>query len=264
MKATLLIVLAVSLAGQISGPRPQDLLEVDRPLRADEIATVLASVRAALAGKAVRLARPEGANGGSGREMIIGRNGLPHFERTSLSYEGGWVGGAVDGTPLSTHYRVDALVITEFTGRAARGCDGTPRVGELMIEYTNEGHGWTTKVKTMRGLGYPAGAFDILTGALPSHMGERGFVAGRIARAFIARWTPPPDGHSQPPLIIGDPFPNVRRDPPPSAQTQTLWIDAESLLPLQWESPGNAFAFRYDPAITIAQPDGVTAPNCVP
>jgi hypothetical protein len=117
----------------------------------------------------------------------------------------------------------------------------------------------------MRGLGYPAGAFDIVTGTLPASISERGYVGDRIARALIARWTPPPDGHAQPPVVIGDPFPNVRGNPPrPAATTQKLWIDVDSLLPLQWETPVDAFAFRYDPTITITRPDGITPPSCVP
>jgi len=42
-----------------------------------------------------------------------------------------------------------------------------------------------------------------------------------------------------------------------------LRIDVDSLLPLQWETPADAFAFRYDPAIAIERPAGVTPPDCV-
>jgi len=99
--------------------------------------------------------------------------------------------------------------------------------------------------------------------ARPEDPGQRGFVGSRLARALVAPWTPPP-GHEEPPIVIGDPFPNVRGNPRRRAQTQTLWIDVESLLPLQWETPVDALAFRYDPTIAITRPDEILPPACVP
>ena len=64
---------------------------------------------------------------------------------------------------------------------------------------------------------------------------------------------------------MGDPFPNVRREPPPPERAvQALWIDVASFLPLRWDTPMYSYAFGYDPALTIARPDGVTPPACVP
>ena len=265
MKPTLLILLAVTSAGLGSCATTQDTLNGDRPVRGDRVAMVLKAVRRAVAGKALRLVRPGDRSDNSLAEIVIGPRGVPQFMRRYLSYEGGMVGSS-DGVPFSTHYRVEGVVINEFIGGSPRGCDGTRRGGEFTIKYTNEGHGWTATVETRRDLGYPAGAFDLLTGTLASEIGQRGFVGGRIARAFIAPWTPPrPDGRAQPPLVIGDPFPNVRGAPPRRAETtQKLWIDVESLLPLQWETPVDAFAFRYDPTIAITRPDGIVPPACLP
>jgi len=271
MKPTLLLVLAVASAGQASCATTQDLLKGDRPIRADKIATVLKGVRAALAGKALRLVRPEDQSGNSLAEIVIGPHGVPQFMRRHLSYDGGMVsgvvgvGGTVDTPPVITHFHVEADLINEFTGGPPRGCDGTPRTSEFIVEYRNEGHGWTTTVKATRDLGYTAGAFDILTGALASEIGQRGFVGGRIARALVAHWTAPRDDRAQPTVVIGDPFPNVRGKPPRRTETtQKLWIDVESLLPLQWETPVDAVAFRYDPTIAITRPDGIEPPACVP
>jgi hypothetical protein len=76
---------------------------------------------------------------------------------------------------------------------------------------------------------------------------------------------PPHDDRAQPTVVFGDPFPNVRGNPPRRAETvQKLWIDVDSLLPLEWESPVDALAFRYDPAIAITRPEGIVPPTCVP
>ena len=66
-------------------------------------------------------------------------------------------------------------------------------------------------------------------------------------------------------MVFGDPFPNVRGIPPPRVETvQKLWIDVDSLLPLQWETPVDAVRFRCDPTIVIARPYGIVPPACVP
>jgi hypothetical protein len=210
----------------------------------------------------------------------MGANGRPTFIRMKMSYQAGFVGGTAGGAaPSSRTWTVEAVHVTEFTGRGARPCSGTVPAGELIVEYRNEGSGWTASAQSRPYPGYPIEVFDILAGVLPADSGDVEQLGDRTARALVVPWTPStPDAKSKPEVLIGDPLPNVRRETSATARTGflRLWIDVDSLLPLRWErfiaadaargipaKPDYAFSFRYDPTIAIARPDGVTPPDCV-
>jgi hypothetical protein len=77
----------------------------------------------------------------------------------------------------------------------------------------------------------------------------------------------PFEPRAQPPMIIGDPIPNVRGDRAPIESLQSLWIDTESLLPLRWEvnrrgERTHGLDFTYVP-IDLQPPAGVQPPDCI-
>jgi hypothetical protein len=261
--ALLLVVLAV-IANPTAAPIQKEIVKTDAALQSSDVASVLAAARAAIAGRTLRVLHADDGRGRVLMEIAVGADGRPRFIRRNLSYEGGFVGGMPAGAaePVQTSFRVDAVVVTEFTGRPARGCDGTPRDGELIVDYTNEGRGWTAAATNHPAAGDPTGIFDILTGVATSVSGALSQIGDRPARAFVAPWTPPA-ARSAAPLSIGDPLPDIRRNPPPRASSQTLWIDVDTLRPLQWNAATLALRLDYDPALVIARPDGVTPPDCV-
>jgi len=184
----------------------------------------------------------------------------------------GIVGGVVSGgtTPPVTHTesREDYILIIDYTGRPAHHCDGSAAPGELVIEYRHSSliNAWTTTTRAQtseKRLDPWTHMFDMLSGVTPVTSGERKQIGGRWARAFVAPWTPPPHRETQPELT-GDPFPNVVGTPVPRVTTETLWIDAESLLPVRWETTerGYDYTLTYEP-LDIQPPPGVTAPDCV-
>jgi hypothetical protein len=263
---------------QTPAPSARDLLAAARPLSRAQIAGILAASRQALAGKAYRWSTElDDERGRAGAtEVVMASNGRPQFIRIRMTYEAGIVwGSAGSGEQTSRRWQVNAVTVTEFTGRPARACGATPAAGELIVEYRNEGTGWTASANTRPYPGYPSGVFDILAGVLSVESGDVQQIGDRTARAFVAPWTPPPAA-AQLEIVTGDPLPNVRRDPVAgTAGLRVLWIDAESLLPLRWESmyaatspaaapkPYIAYSFRYDPALTIDRPDGIAPPDCV-
>ena len=259
MKGALLLALTATLAAQDVRPRPDDLLKVARPLRVDEISWILTGVRAALAGRAVHIAA---APDGPGPDILFGFDGRPHIVRTTGGIEGGIMSS--NGVSMTWHTTVDA--IDDYTGTPARGCDGTALDGELVVEYRSENHnGWRATARAATGVS-PVSRPLVMLSPLPEmESGGMKTFGERKARALVAPWAAPRDDRAQPTVVFGDPFPNVRGIPPPGAeQTQKLWIDVDSLLPLQWETPVDALAFLYDPTIAITRPDGITPPACVP
>src|SRR3954447_5001333 len=107
MKAAVLLVLIVAVAGQNRSPRPQDLLNAARPLTADEIATVLAGVRAAIGGHTVRLAV---APDGRGPDILLRADGRPRLVRVI----GGIVGGIIGGDGVRTISQTTIEWITAY------------------------------------------------------------------------------------------------------------------------------------------------------
>lgn len=268
MKA--LALLAVALV-QTLNPSPRELLNVARPLTNAEIAIVLAASRNALASKTFRLSY---GPSGQGPEILMGPTGLPKLVRSASTLHAGIVYGSAPGstsTPPSRQWTDELTRVVDYTGEPARRCDGSAASGEMVIEY--EGRGatpvWTAaaRVRDARDLGGPGVVFEMLRGAGSLASGERRETRGRWARAFVSPWVPPQDRRSQPAILIGDPAPNVAGDRAPSESIQSLWIDAESLLPLRWEVHSrdvttHNYVFDYK-AIELQPPAGVTAPNCI-
>jgi hypothetical protein len=172
--------------------------------------------------------------------------------------------------PTETRWQEDVINIIDYTGRPARHCDGSTQQGEMVIEYTrgSSTQAWTATARRRdaRDIGI-ARAFEMLRGAGPITSGERRRIGDRWARAFVSLWTPPETGITQPPLLIGDPLPNVVGEPAPNDAIQSLWIDTESLLPLRWEVSKRGMLiyrsnFAYQP-IDLRTPAGIDAPGCI-
>lgn len=267
MKAIALAALAFVQAVDQS---PRELLNAARPLTNAEIAIVLAASRDALTGKTLRLIS---VFNGQGPELRMGPAGLPTAFRSISTIEGGTVSVSADGTRTSTHFVEEVTRFIDYTGVAVRRCDGSIEPGEMVIEYVRHGAGreWTAtsrrrEADNVGGLGY-AWALAMLRGAVSLVSMERGHIAGRPARAFAAAWVLPGGDNVERIILRGDPAPNVIGEPAPNESIQTLWIDAESLLPLRWEvnkrgERSHGFDFTYV-SIELQPPAGVEAPSCV-
>jgi hypothetical protein len=264
MKAAVLLVLTVTVAGQNRGPTPMQLLNTARPLRADEIGTVLAGVRAAIAGRTVRLAV---APDGPGPDILVGPDGRPRLVRAI----GDIVGGIVGGDGVSTISRTRIEWITAYTGTAARRCDGSAVEGELVIEYRNENDsGWKAIARAATGLAAAARPLAMLSQLPGMESGGMKTFGERRARAIVAPWTPP-SGTIERNAVIGDPLPNAvpRLGATSPRASQTLWIDVDSLQPIRWSAsapggPTDALTFTYDVSPEPKIPDGIAPPDCVP
>jgi hypothetical protein len=269
MKSAWLLLAAASALATSPAVRAQtparsaaEILKTDRPLQADEVAIVLAAARAAISGKAVRLSYvPDGP----GPEMLIGKDGRPRYVRTASGYDYRSGRVAADGngnrSQDESSGHVDVVNFTEYTGRVARKCDGTPLKEELVIEYERRSvdDRWNAKARaaTSREVGMPV--FDILAGATKVELGGTRSFGDRVGRALVAPWTLPAGA-------IGGPVPDGVR--------QSLWIDTLSFLPLRWSIsapaggglpaiPDYGMSFTYDASLDLRPPDGVQAPDCV-
>jgi hypothetical protein len=272
MKTFALLIVTSVLVGQAMDPSARDLLRAARGLSSAEIATVLAAARNALSEKTFRLrsGRP-----GQPVDVLMGRDGLPKLIRVSGALEGGSVGGVVpgfgmSGEPTRPYRRQEFVNITHYTGGQARGCDGTPAPGLLVVEYKLDvtTQRWTTVARQGQAgdFGGPeVPIFEMLQGAGPITSGERRRIGDRWARAFNLPWTSLT--FSTPPLVTGDPIPNVAGVPAPDETVQSLWIDTETLLPLRWEvSNVGLITFGFDfsyASIDLRPPPGVDAPECI-
>ena len=277
-------VLAVSAAGaQSCGPSVRDLVKAARPLTPGEDARVLSASRIAIAGKRGRLtSAADDAAGRPGTEFAISSNGRLQFLRSSGGIQGGLV--VADGT--STTWTREVITITHLTGLPAQGCDGTPRAGQLVVQYRNEGDGWFAIARTRVYAASPTPLDDFLAGDLRVDSGELQMIGARSARVFVAPWTTPTNtAQASANTVQG---PEYRSDDggrtwtkTSSANTprltQSLWVDTESLLPVRWAvmsvadpehgvpaKPYNVLSIRYDDASDIQPPPGATPPDCVP
>jgi len=281
---SLVCVVAVAAAcARRRGPSVPDVMNAARRLTPGESARVLTAARTAIAGKHGRLvSAADDAAGRPGMEFSIAPNGRLQF----LRWSGGVVGGMVAADGTTTTWSRDVTVIVQLTGRPARGCDGTPRAGPLVVEYRNEGDGWLATARTRVYPASPTPLDDFLAGDLRVDSGELEMIGGRAARVFVAQWTAPATmGEASPTIATG---PEYRSDdggrtwtkPPPSDPprlTQSLWVDSESLLPLRWgvmhvpdpehgipARPYNVFSIRYVDEGGLQPPPGATPPDCVP
>lgn len=280
--STVVAIWSVALAAFAQTPiaHLHDLLKAARPLTRGETRQILTATNRQIAGAAFRWSTDyddrRGQRGST--EVVIGANSRPHFIRMQLSYEAGFVSTAVPGgEPASSRWHVDADHIVEFTGRRVRACGGAARPGELIVEYTNEGGGWTAVGIDRPYPGYPHEIFDILAGAIRVESGDVQRISDRVARAFLAPWMLPTAAaqSTRAEAIIGDPLPNVPRDTRVEPARQALWIDVDSLRPVRWEAfpdssrragaaqPFRRFTFDYDATLTIDRPAGIAAPGCV-
>ena len=258
MKLVLAIALSTSMLTQTLNPSPREVVKMTRPLTQAETAAILAAARQAAAGKTFKLSY---APGGMGPDLILRADGRPRFERTVSGYTS-WSGSATNGSvPTTQETHVDLTTFTHFTGETARSCTGSPLTGELVVEYRNEGKGWTATARLPTPHEFAAPLFDVLAGAIPVESGGVREIGGRTARAFVSPWNPPAD-------TVGPTL--------PSNTTQTLWIDADSLLPVRWgisipampdrgmpAIPDYGLAFTYDATIVLAPPDEVQPPTCI-
>jgi len=227
----------------------------------------LARSRQAIAGKTFHAVFSPGT---AAADVRMGRDGRPRIVRWGPSaVEAGFVGG--DGT--SSHWTDVLTHVTEYTGRPARRCDaGAAPRGELIVRYehTRSGNTWiATAFALPPEQNLPSGvdqALAMLRRSGPLANGGEGRIGGRPARELIAEWKSPYPA-AAPPLITGDPLPNVKRDPLLDDTIQSLWIDTASSLPLRWEVTSRGlvqqgFDFRYE-RIDVQPPRGVRVPDCV-
>jgi hypothetical protein len=273
MKTIALLAAVPVVLAQTIDPSPRDLLNLARPLTSTEIATVLTELRHALTAATFRLSS---APDSRGTEVLMGPDGRPKMIQRVYSLVGGSVyGGSTPGSvtePAQSRWHEDFTSVIDYTGRAARRCDGSTTPGEMVIEYEHRRstNAWiaTARNRNEGDVGGPgiAPVFQMVLGAGPIASGDRRQIGGRWARALVSPWTPPPN---QPFLetLTGDPLPNVAVDPAPNDATQSLWIDTESSLPLRWEVSergriSHAFNFTYE-RIVLQPPAGVDAPGCI-
>lgn len=297
VKATLLLAGSVLLLQATGAPptmSPRELLEARRPLTTAEISRVLAASREALAGRTLRMSA---SATGQGPELLMRGDG--QLARFRISYS--TVNGVVPSSGPSSRWTEDVTKVIDYTGRPARSCDAsatstTPTAsaagaGELVIEYTlsrrsNEQRpprGWSAVARRLgeREAGMPGlvPVFEMLRG-IGSPVGDdtRQTFGNRSARGFVAPFVSIHDerhGRSllpSSPSLIGDPQPNIAGEPRPRPEPkpmQTLWIDTESLLPLQWEVTDHGkrlqrFDFIYEPLdIRLPALASGAPPDCI-
>jgi hypothetical protein len=278
---SLATVLAVSAAdAQGCGPSVRSLVKAPWPLTPVEDARVLRAVRMAIAGKGGRLiSAADEAAGRAGMEFAVGPDGRLRFLRSSGGIEGGIVRS--DGT--STTFTREYVTITHLTGRPARGCDGAPRTGQLIIMYQNEGDGWFAIARTQVYAASATPLDDFLAGDLRVDSDELQMIGDRPARVFVAAWTMPArtaeEAAKQGPEYRSDDGGRTWTKPLPADTprlAQSLWVDTESLLPVQWAlmsvadperrvpaKPYQVLTVRYDNASNLQSPADVTPPDCV-
>jgi len=266
VKGTLLLALTATLTVQDLRTRSENLLKVARPLRVDEISRILTGVRAALAGRTVRIAV---APDGPGPDILFGVDGRPRIIRTTGGIEGGVMRS--DGSSMRWHTTTET--IADYTGKPARRCDGAALDGELVVEYLNENDsGWKATARAVIGTA-PVAPELVMLSPLPGiESGGMKTFGERKARALVAPWTPPPAAFHRD-AVIGDPRPNAAPSlgATPVRGSQMLWIDVDSLRPIRWSAsasvPGDrtyGLIFTYDLSPEPQIPAGITPPTCVP
>lgn len=233
------------------------IIRLARPLQIDEVNAVLAGSRAAVDGKTFLL-----SYGGrvDGIKVLMRGDGRPRTTRSEGIRSGGLMSAGVWSE--WSDYFTD---IVEYSGRRAQRCDGSTLPDEFVVtyEHTRSTDKWSavagTEAQSSHGfrVGIPAGnpVFDVLSGAVASvSAGQTKIIDGRTARAFTAPFSPLPTMYG------------VKDDNGPVHQT--LWIDVDGLLPVQWDVTQAAtvtysLVFVYVP-LDLLPPAGVEASNCVP
>jgi hypothetical protein len=212
---------------QAASPPPRQLARVSRPLQPAEIAVILGAARQAMADKTFTLSFPGRVEG---PEVLMRQNG--RLTRMRMSY--GIAGGTVSSDGNRNKWHDDFIDVIDYTGAPARRCDGTAAGGELVITYEHRASTdkFTARTATTgvdwQGSPVEVGgpSFNILSGAtLVWSDVVRQTSGGHASRALTAPFSRPPhsarNGYG-----LGD---------QPAAATQSLWIDADTLLPVRWE-----------------------------
>jgi hypothetical protein len=126
--------------------------------------------------------------------------------------EVGIVGGIGPGNvrpPAQTQWHEDGVRIIDYTGRAARGCDGTREPGDMVVEYTLRSSSpvWTVAahLRAPHEFGGPGitPVFEMLQGIGSLTSNERRHIAIHWARAFTSPWTPPSGPRRQAGVLHG-------------------------------------------------------------
>ena len=250
------VALMIVVAIQSPTLSPRQLATLARPLQPAEINAVLGASRAAIANKTFTLSY---LGREDGLEILMRTDGWPRIVRGEGDLEGGIVAGTAGGAVTVTRWRDHFIDIVEYTGAAARGCDGATVPGELVITYEHRRstNTWTAHAGTK---GERAGVpvfnpvFDVLTGRAPAVSEETTVIEGRTERGFTAPFSAPPNTYGL-------------TDPTLQAN-QTLWIDVDSLLPVRWEVTAggkvtDTRVLSYKP-LGLRPPDGVEPPRCIP
>ena len=246
-------------SAQNLNPPARDVIVLKRALTGAEVAAVLEASRQAVAGRIMHMAyQPDGP----GPDFLMRADGRPRYIKSTSGRDFVSSSASGDGNSRTQSGHVDVSSFTHYTGSVARGCDGTPRTGELVIEFENTGQGWTAKARTRGGSEINGSAFELLAGRTPATSGESRDVRGRPARAFVA------------PFVL----PEGSTGGPPAGTMQALWVDVVTLLPVQWTLrlppmpdfperglPEFGVAFTYpDPSsVDLRPPTGVEPPQCV-
>jgi hypothetical protein len=256
-----------SVDAQRLNPPATELLNSHRQLLPAEIPVILTAIRGAAAGKTFRLAY---IPGGLGPDVLMGTNGRPRFVRSTSGFDFGGASSTIFRRPDGsiTHSQSqqmdheELITFTEYTGRAARKCDGTLLEGELVIEYEHRAtdNQWSVTGRTRSPMEPLSPPFDMLDGTTAVQTGDWRQIGDRMTRALVAPWKLPAGVQSG--------------GPTPSGMTQSLWIDTLSLLPLRWSisipampdrgtpaMPDYGLSFIYDASINLRPPDDVTAPE---
>ena len=157
--------------GQVLNPHPRDVIVQPRALINAEVSDVLEAARRAVEGRTFRLSYTPG---GPGADIQMGPGGRPRYIRMISGQEG----------------HAETVTFLHYTGTAARGCDGTPRTGELVLEYQHKGSTWTVNARARSAIELNDAAFEMLAGhqALTSGPVQRG---DRTLRALVAPFRTP-------------------------------------------------------------------------
>jgi hypothetical protein len=237
---------------------PKDLLRLPRPLTAAEMETVVSGIRQALVGKTLRLVEARGGE----PEILMGRDGESHMVR--YKGRGERIAGVTGDSATVRVFNVPDVIVWQFeySRGPARRCNGAQAANSMVIEYLLN---LTTQMRqvTAREPGPRDAAMarplEMLKAAATLTSGGSRLVGNRNARALVS-----PMPISDDVVLTGDPAPNS----PEFVPIQSLWIDADSLLPIRWEVSRRqaivgAIDFVYG-QLNLRRPAGFEVPQCIP
>jgi len=243
---------ARATAGQTINLEPvRDLLAHAPTLGAREIEQVLQASREAIAGKTFRFTPLAGTPGPAHQMDAAGRLRFVRNEIPDLGI----------------------IIITEFTRRQARYCDGSASRGDLIVDYRRSGDGWSATARQSAPFEPMSPIFAMLAGHITVQDAGRTRIGDRPARGLTGRWKPPAAMDVEERLASGETarfqvFPSN----PGVETTETLWVDEKSLLPLRIEmtvevrgsgSAAQVQSFDYETGPDLGPPKGVKTLDCI-